>query len=873
MNPERWRQVKAIFHRAVECDPAVRSQFLRETCGSDPELLREVESLLASDNEPGSLLDRPIIVASAMTGPALSTDPLSPDPMLGRIIGNYLITGELACGGMGIVYRGRHRTLPRDVVVKCIRPTALSSDARNELRARFRQEAYIQSQLDHPRIVRVYEFFGDAEEYFLVMEYVPGRSIRATLDRDGVVPPDQACALAVQALDGLAYAHGFKYVDEAGNTGVGIIHRDIKPANLLVDERGNLKLADFGIAKVLGQSPATKTGFSPGTVDYMSPEQIRNQSVDARSDLYSLGVTLYEMLTGRVPFRTNTGSDYDTLKAHIETDPPPVRTLNPRIPPPLADVVTRSLDRDPGRRWQTAADFCAALISCQHGRPVNTASAALPPEPRAAPDWKLRRRMITAVMTVLALVAAVAGLVWLGRAGKPSQSALDQPSIAVLPFADMSPEKNQEYFADGLAEELLNDLAQTPGLRVAGRTSSFQFKGKNEDLRTIGRKLNVTTILEGSVRKQGNLTRITTQLIKTADGFHLWSASYDRESNDIFAVQEEIARAVLDALKVTLLGGKTPAVKTTSAEAYNAYLLGKHFYGQLNKESVAKAAGYFEEAIQLDSGYAPAWVGLGQSLSGQASSAYIPPEDGYRRARDALEKAMALDPNLADAHAAMGEIKMLHDWDWKGADASYQRALALSPGDAGVMRAIGSLARMLGHFDESIRLYRRAIAIDPLFGYRGLALNLHYAGRQEEAKAAVDKALELTPGMAQAHCLLGRIYLAQSNPRRALEEMEKEKDPIFRLFGLALAYRALGRRKEADASVREVIGKYQADAPYFIAGIYASRGEADRAFEWLKRAYDTRDPGLSEMKGDPLLKSLAHEARYKEMLQRMRLPL
>ncbi len=294
--------------------------------------------------------------------------------MLGRIIGNYLITGELARGGMGIVYRGRHRTLPRDVVVKCIRPTAFSEDARNELRARFRQEAYIQSQLDHPRIVRVYEFFGDAEEYFLVMEYVPGRSIRAMLDRDGVAPPDQACALAVQALDGLAYAHGFEYVDEAGNTGVGIIHRDIKPANLLVDERGNLKLADFGIAKVLGQSPATKTGFSPGTVDYMSPEQIRNQSVDARSDLYSLGVTLYEMLTGRVPFLTDTGSDYDTLKAHIETDPPPIRTLNPRIPPSLADVVTRSLNRDPGRRWQTAADFSAALLSCQHGRPVSTAS-------------------------------------------------------------------------------------------------------------------------------------------------------------------------------------------------------------------------------------------------------------------------------------------------------------------------------------------------------------------------------------------------------------------------------------------------------------------------------------------------------------------
>jgi serine/threonine protein kinase/tetratricopeptide (TPR) repeat protein len=878
MNADRWQKVKAIFHRAVEYEPAARAQFLRETCGSDQELRSEVESLLASEREPGTLLDHPVMGSGAFAAaaPARGVD-LRGDAMIGRVIGNYSITGELARGGMGIVYRARHVTLPRDVVVKCIRPLAFSEAARTDLRVRFRREAHIQSQLDHPHIVRVYEFFAGAEEYFLVMEYVPGSSLRSVLDKERVLPAEQTSALAVQALDGLAHAHGLHYVDESGNTGVGIIHRDIKPGNLLVDEQGNLKLTDFGIVKVLGEGQSTMTAPSFGTVDYMSPEQIRSHPVDARSDLYSLGVTLYEMLTGRVPFpRSVTPSDYDILKAHIETDPSPIRTLNPEIPSVLADVVTRSLKRDLDQRWQTAAEFREALIAAQQTRPVTVAAATLPPDTtrrRSAP-W---RRGAIAGLAALLVAAAVTGRVfWLPRSGKSVSPAQMEASIAVLPFVNLSPESNQEYFSDGLADELTNKLAKTPGLRVTGRTSSFQFKGKTGDYSVIGKKLRVRTILEGSVRKQGNQARVNVQLIKAADGFPLWSESYDRDMSDIFAMQDDIARAVTGALKIKLLGEKAaaPSARSTNGDAYNAYLLGQYFLQSNKMENLGKAVGYFEQAVKLDPGYAKAWVGLAEARSGQAGADADSNAGSYRGAKEAAARALALDADLGEAHAAMAWVQQFADWDWNGADASYKRALALEPGNAIVISHAGILARILGHLDEATALGRRAMQIDPLHPgtQYNAGITLYYAGLYEEAIAAFRKALELVPEMALPHGFIGRVNLAQTRPREALAEAESEKYPALRLFGLALAYHALGRKQESDANLAALIAKFQSPS-YLMAEVYAFRGETDRAFQSLDRAYTEHDTGLAQLEGDPLLKSLAHDPRYTALLKKMRLPL
>jgi TolB-like protein/class 3 adenylate cyclase len=483
-----------------------------------------------------------------------------------------------------------------------------------------------------------------------------------------------------------------------------------------------------------------------------------------------------------------------------------------------------------------------------------------------------RRRMLVAA-GVLVAVLAVAAVFWLRRAGRGSTGGT--PSIAVLPFVDMSSEKNQEYFSDGLAEELLNDLAKIPGLRVAARTSSFQFKGKNEDLRTVGEKLNVGAILEGSVRRQGSRVRITAQLIKVGDGFHLWSETYDREMNDIFAVQDEIARSVAGSLKVALLGKKTaiPSAQGTNADAYNAYLQGEYFLKRHGKENLEKSLGYYEQAIKLDPGYAPAWVGLAAARSDQADRGYLPVEEGYRKAREAAERALALDANLAEAHAAMGGIKLSYDWDWTGADASYQRALALEPGNAKFIRNAAVLAKTLGRLDEALAQDRRAVELDPLSvpAHNTLGIAAYYAGRLEEAAAAFKKALELNPEFPGTHTDLGQVYLAQRHPQEALAEMERESEPELRLQGQALAYHALGRKKESDVALAELIAKYQAEAAFQIAEVYAFRGEADRALEWLERAYSQRDSGLAEMKGDPLLKSLERDPRYAAFLKKMRL--
>jgi TolB-like protein/Tfp pilus assembly protein PilF len=476
--------------------------------------------------------------------------------------------------------------------------------------------------------------------------------------------------------------------------------------------------------------------------------------------------------------------------------------------------------------------------------------------------------------TLLVAATIVGGIWWLGH--RPS-APFAPASIAVLPFINLSSDKEQEYFSDGLAEEILNSLAKIPGLHVAGRTSAFQFKGKNEDLRLIGQKLNVATVLEGSVRKEGPRVRISAQLIKADDGFHLWSETYDRELNDIFAVQEEIARAVAGSLKVALLGEKTATSppRGTNAEAYNAYLQGRYFLERRSQENIDRALGYFELAIKLDPGYAPAWVGLAMVHNRRAYFGYAPYAEGFRRGRAAAERALALDPNLAGASAEMGLVQMAHEWDWAGANASFKRALALEPGNATIVLRAADLSLALGHLDEGLTLNRQAVALDPLSAEAQLFLGIAalYAGRLEEAAAGFTKALELNPVYPSTRAFLGRLYLAQSHPQEALAEMDREPEPYWRFYGQALAYHALGRKKEADAALTELIAKHEGLAPFQVACVFAFRGEADRAFEWLERSYIRRDTGLVWLKTEPHLKSLERDGRWAPFLRKMRLPL
>ncbi len=477
--------------------------------------------------------------------------------------------------------------------------------------------------------------------------------------------------------------------------------------------------------------------------------------------------------------------------------------------------------------------------------------------------WKLS-------VTAVVVVAMTVGLLWWkGRSG--IHSAPVPSSIAVLPFADLSAEKNQNYFSDGLAEELLNDLAKTPGLRVAARTSSFQFREKAPDLAAIGKKLRVATILEGSVRKEGNRVRISAELVKAEDGFQLWSGSYDRKLNDVFAVQDEIARAITGELKVRLLdshAGKIP--RGTIPEAYNAYLQGRYFYERRTLDDIRRAYDYFQQAVKIDPGYARGWSALAwAAIALTEGPEGSPVEQGYREAMSAAQRALQLDPGLAEAHAAIGRIKRSYDWDWPGATAAFQKALALEPQNSVVLLGASSLQASLGNFEEAVTLNRRAVEIDPLSVVAHVSLGMHayYAGQQELAIDAFQKALAISANAPDAHYLLGLVYLERSQPQQALAEFEKNHASSERNVGEALAYSALNRKKEADAALHQLIANYHNEAAYQIAEVYAFRGELDHAMEWLQLARAHKDAGLSAIKGDPLLRNLNNDARFAAFVQ------
>jgi TolB-like protein/lipoprotein NlpI len=449
-------------------------------------------------------------------------------------------------------------------------------------------------------------------------------------------------------------------------------------------------------------------------------------------------------------------------------------------------------------------------------------------------------------------------------------------SIAVLPFVDMSAGKDQEYFSDGLSEELLNLLAKIPELKVIGRTSSFYFKGKNEDLRTIAEKLGVAHLLEGSVRKDGNKIRVTAQLIKATDGSHIWSETYDRDLKGIFKLQDEIAQAVVLQLKLKLL--EVPSVKisgTGNIEAYNLILQGNYFYDKLDKDNVAKAVDFYNQALAIDATDALAWGKLANAISRQAWQNYIDRKIGREKAKEAAMKAIALNKNLAIGYGELGDLKLYMDFNWKGAEETYQKALSLEPQNPESLFSLANLYFAVGRWDEAINFNKKSIEIDPLKSLYHLNLGniLTYAGRPDEAIAYFKKTLEINSQFQRAHMYLGRNYLLSGKPEMALKEMQQENLEVFRTFGLALTYHALGRRKEADEALKNFTNKFQNEWNYLLAELYAYRGEKDKAFIWLGNAYNKKDGWLVFLKGDPLLKTLGDDDRYKGFMKKMNLTL
>ncbi len=803
----------------------------------------------------------------------------------GDFVGPYELVRLLGTGGMAEVWLARRAdgAFKRDVALKL----PLLTRRRADLEQRFAHERDILASLEHPHIARFYDAGVDTEGLpYLSMEYVNGQALMKWCSSKGL-GIEQRLALFLQVLDAVKYAHE-KH----------IIHRDLKPSNIIVTGSGQVRLLDFGVAKMLeedGDEPQLSRIYGQAlTPDYASPESLSGTPVDARSDVYSLGVILYELLTGTRPYRLSSNASLAGLRQAVTTADvkKPSTQLTPqgsmsraasqdrlarKLRGDLDALVLKALAKEPSERYDSAASMAEDLQRYLRREPVR---ARLTPITHRVGKF-LRRNAATAWLIAMSVVAVVVA-VGVDRLIRPENTAdgvapvsFAPPlrSVAVLPFVDMSENKDQGYFSDGLAEELLDLLAKTPGLLVIARTSSFSFKGTSDDIPTIAKKLNVANILEGSVRKAGNRLRITTRLIRASTAQQLWYESYDRELKDVFDVQDEIAGAVAAHLKLTLAPMAQGAQRRTSnTEAYNQYLLGQQAFNRGNLDGYRLAIEAYHRAIGLDPNYVAPYEGL------TAAEFFVADQTGdnagYQRAEEAADRAVELGPEDASSYAARGFIRYAIRWDWAGAQADFEKAIALDPGDARFQQRYGELLATEGRLAEAIATTRKAIGLDPLSHGAWQTLTTYLISTRDFAAAreASRRALEISPQSDFSLNDLGTLQLLEGRANDALETFRKIDNEGFRLSSVAMAEHTLGHARESQQALERLIAQHATGAAFQIAEAYAWRGEKDKAFDWLERAYRQRDGGLSDIKTDPPLANLRDDPRYNAFLRKMNLP-
>jgi eukaryotic-like serine/threonine-protein kinase len=766
----------------------------------------------------------------------------------GTRFASYELGPLLGSGGMGEVYRAKDVRLGRPVAIKVLRPESAASPERL---ARFEQEARTASALNHPNVVTIYDIGKVDETPYIAMEFVEGRTFRDLLEL-GPLPLPQLLHYATQIADALAKAH-------AG----GIVHRDLKPENLMVTNDGLVKILDFGLAKLTpavshvttgAGNAQTAVGILLGTVQYMSPEQARTPSVDHRSDQFTLGMILYEMATGRRAFPRDSVSG--TLAAIMFEEPVPAVELNPALPEGLQRIIATCLQKEPQRRFATTSELARAL-SALRGQPPALESQA---------------------QTLLRLEAS---------------PAAQQASVAVLPFVDMSPHRDQEYFCDGMAEELINALTQIPALRVVSRTSSFQFKGKADDVRTIGHRLGVRTLLEGSVRTAGERMRIGARLTNAADGYQLWSSQYDREMKDVFAVQDEIAGSILAALRVTLIkADDTPLVQphTGAPEVYKLYLKGRHEWNKRTEEGLLRSLEYFQEAIDRDPAYARAHAGLADSYVLLGVYGIRPPSEVMPKAKAtaarALEEAADAPPGQADSglaavHTTLGCVKAVYDWSWAEAERHFRRAIECDPKypTAHHWYAMNCLVPMR-RFEEATREIHSAQESDPLSPAIQASLGLvhYFAGHLVEAAAALERTLETDLGFAMAHFFLGQTYLRMERAEDALASLGNASrlSPASAEFhaGLGYACALAGQTERARRILEELKERRRARyvSAALVAEVHVGLGETEEALSWLAEAERERSPELCWIDVRPAFRPLRTHSRFVALVRAIGLP-
>ena len=878
LTPERWQQIARIYELAVDRDSSRREAFLSEACAGDPSLRQEVESLLSEDRA-AVILDRSVWATAA---------PLFPDGSdigRGTTLGPYRIESLLGAGGMGQVFRATDVRLDRPVAVKVVTAGVALEP---QLRARFAREARAVAALTHPHICTLYDVGRHDDVDFLVMECLEGETLAARLAR-GRMPLEETLTHAIEIASALEHAHGH-----------GIVHRDLKPANIMLTASG-AKLLDFGLAKfrlatgdvaqtqvtrevsLSGalQPPApdqsasdaghvTNRGTIVGTIRYMAPEQIRGGEVDARSDLFSFGAVLFEMLTGRVAFEGTTVTS--VRDAVLEGEVPAVSSLQPETPAAVEAVVRRCLVKDPTERFQTAGEVVREL--------KQASESILYPRAHSTPAGDSQGKGQWSGWKARALLLALAGLVaWgivAGLQRRSAGSAGQIQSIAVLPLQNLSGDPTQEYFADGMTEQLIADLATIDGLRVTSRTSVMQYKDAPKPVPVIARELQVDAVIEGSISRTGGKIQITTTLIRGVTGAIIWSQRFERDAHDILTLQREVVQTITSKVDITL----TPLQQTRMASARPIdpdrdfeVLLGRHHAAKATEESLRKAVQYFDAAIAKDPANAWAHAGLAEAYTGLAGF-YMDPREAMPKAKHAAETALRLDDALADAHAALGYVHLVWDWDGPAAQKALLRALDLNPSLATARLNYAAYLTTQARHDEAVQEIRRALNLDPrsIRSHAQGTVLLIFTRHFDEAIELARRGLEFEPNsgftlafQGVAYSELGRFDEAIDNLQRAV----KLDNSLTVLALQAQVFAVAGRTDEAKAVLAKVekAARSRYFCPYEIGSVYATLDDSDAAFKFFRKGTDERADCMAWLGVEPWLDRFRVDSRYHDLLR------